>query len=254
MSPTLSATQFDLGEEPIQFFRTVHTTIQNLEQVKVHGFPPHQINLNKKAASLWIGKDNSENDFCIFFPGILIKGEVKVTTVGQQISLTGKSADTFETEMKNALEGPTKPKNKSVVFLFVTNGKMTNKEASITKAVGDQGILLNASVWVEAFTQTFWFLQSVEKHKKPKTSTPREQGKKQKAKLEDKSEIEADTPKKKAKTDKKREREEEVSPPQKKRKTPKKNAKKDKKREREEEISPPQKKRKTEETEKKKKK
>jgi hypothetical protein len=219
MSPTLAATRFDLGKEPIEFFRTVHTTIEDLSKVKVHGLPPRDIDLTKKAASVWIGKDNSENDFCIFFPDLLVKGEVKVTTVGKQISLTGKSADTFETEMKNALNGPTKPENKGMVFFFVTNGNMTNNKANIEKAVGDRGILLNASVWVEAFTQTFWFLQSVEKHKKPKTSTPKGPAKKQKSTFEDKkSETEAETPKEEKK-DRKRKREKEESPPQKKRKT-----------------------------------
>jgi len=159
MDSEFSQEMLSLGKVPMKFYMSKHTTLPKLTDVVVNDIPVQHVNVIKQVSTIWVGKQCGEYDFCMFFENFLIKGEIKITTVGKQISLSGKSGDTFSSEMKKAVTGPTAVKERKIGFLFVTNGKMTEKKAeSIVKPCG---MFVNSQRWKSTFTDALWFFTYV---------------------------------------------------------------------------------------------
>jgi len=153
MNKELSRQKLSLGKVPMNFYMSKHTKLSDLTDVIVNDIPAQHINVIKQVSTVWVGKKCDEYDFCMFFENFLIKGEIKITTVGNHLS--GESKNTFSSEMNTAIIGPTTIKERKMGFLFVTNGKMTENNAK--SVVKPCGMFVNSKRWDSTFTDALWF-------------------------------------------------------------------------------------------------
>jgi len=159
MSEDLQNQKLNLGNLGMKFYQSHHEKIHDtLTQVKVRDIQQEQsINVTTTPATIYIGKNCEEYDFCMFFLNFLVKGEVKCKTTAGQIALKGNSDSAFEHEKKKAINGKTTIKGRKQCFLMVTNARMTEKGAP--EVVNPDGMFVNAQRWIDTFTELFWWME-----------------------------------------------------------------------------------------------
>jgi len=134
------------------------STVDNPMSVLIKG-TDLPINLLESHVALYIGKQNTHEDFLLSYPAdhLMVHGEAKFSESGGTTIFNGKSESAFAHEQEMAEKSLCR--NTWNIFLFVTNAHMdeTNKENVVHK----YSIFINKERWTSAFSPVFEFMKDL---------------------------------------------------------------------------------------------
>jgi len=149
-------TDLTIGEMRVEV--SEKSTVNNPRSVLIKGnnLP---INLYMKYVALYIGKQNTHEDFLLSYPAdeLMVHGEAKFSESAGTTVFNGRSKGAFAYEQAMAEKSPCWDTQN--IFLFVTNAHMdeTNKE----NVVHRYSMFINKERWTSAFSPVFEFMKDL---------------------------------------------------------------------------------------------
>jgi hypothetical protein len=169
MHADLQCVILNLGTSSMNYYESLHTTVTNLCKVPIKTVGAQTIDLTQAPTALWIGKKLTtlicnrftECDSLLVFPVDLIKIESKLVSSMKNMTLKGeKTASSFTSELKKAFQKNSLKHGFRTIFLYVTNGKLLEKEDKLKDVLKNynNAMIISYAHLEEVFTPLFSFL------------------------------------------------------------------------------------------------